>query len=138
MAFYQNVPGRRPVKKDHQQDKWEEDGSRYRGASARRFGPDAEDDGDRRSTYRGGRDTRSGYQGQGRAPYQGDGRRNDRRPGGRQQHADRQQPCAQQAAQAFNPQTHVCSLPFREKIPAKAGKRNGSRCYSSPCREHPR
>ena len=84
MAFYQNVPGRRPVKKDHQQDKWEEEGSRYRGASSRRFGPDAEDDGDRRSTYRGGRDTRSGYQGQGRAPYQGDGRRNDRRPGGRQ------------------------------------------------------
>ena len=86
MAFYQDVPGRRPVKKDHRQDKWEEEGTRYRGASARRFGPDAEDDGDRRSAYRGGRDNRPGYQGQGRAPYQGDSRRNDRRPAGRQDH----------------------------------------------------
>ena len=86
MAFYQDVPGRRPVKKDHRQDKWEEEGTRYRGASARRFGPDAEDDGDRRNTYRGGRDNRPGYQGQGRAPYQGDSRRNDRRPAGRQDH----------------------------------------------------
>lgn len=86
MAFYQDVPGRRPVKKDHHQDKWEEEGTRYRGASARRFGPDAEDDGDRRSAYRGGRDNRPGYQGQGRAPYQGDSRRNDRRPAGRQDH----------------------------------------------------
>ena len=86
MAFYQDVPGRRPVKKDHRQDKWEEEGTRYRGASARRFGPDAEDDGDHRSTYRSGRDSRPCYQGQGRAPYQGDSRRNDRRPAGRQDH----------------------------------------------------
>lgn len=84
MAFYQDVPGRRPVKKDHRQDKWEEEGTRYRGASVRRFGPDAEDDGYHRSTYRSGRDSRPGYQGQGRAPYQGDSRRNDRRPAGRQ------------------------------------------------------
>lgn len=82
MAFYQDVPGRRPVKKDHRQDKWEEEGTRYRGASARRFGPDAEDDGDRRGSYRSA--NRPAYQERGRAPYQGDSRRNDRRPAGRQ------------------------------------------------------
>lgn len=47
MAFYQNVPGKHPVKKDHSQGKWEEEGSRYRGAS-RRFGPDDAPEGDRR------------------------------------------------------------------------------------------
>lgn len=43
MAFYQDVPGRRPVKKNHNQGSWEDEGSRYRGG-ARRFGPDAEED----------------------------------------------------------------------------------------------
>ena len=57
MAFYHEVPGKKPVKRDHSQDKWEEEGSRYRGA--RRFGPAAEGDGERRSDYRGGRDNRS-------------------------------------------------------------------------------
>lgn len=59
MAFYHDVPGKKPVKKDHSQDKWEEEGTRYRGA--RRFGPDADDDGERRN-FRGGnnyRDNRS-------------------------------------------------------------------------------
>ena len=86
MAFYQDAPGRRPVKKDHRQDKWEEEGTRYRGASARRFGPDAEQGDDRRASGYRSRDGRSAYQGQGRAPYQGDSRRNaDRRPAGRQE-----------------------------------------------------
>ncbi len=84
MAFYHDVPGKKPVKRDHSQDKWEEEGTRYRGAS-RRFGPDAQDDDDRRP-YRGHnnnfRDGRSSY-GQNRSndshrPY-GDRRRDDDR-----------------------------------------------------------
>ena len=86
MAFYQDALGRRPVKKDHRQDKWEEEGTRYRGASSRRFGPDAEQGDDRRASGYRGRDGRPAYQGQGRTPYQGDSRRNaDRRPAGRQE-----------------------------------------------------
>lgn len=58
MAFYQNVPGKRPVKKDYSKEKWEEEGSRYRGAS-RRFGP--EDDRDDRRNGRNYRDNRPSY-----------------------------------------------------------------------------
>lgn len=68
MAFYQNVPGKRPVKKDHSQDKWEEEGSRYRGAN-RRFGPESDQEGDRRNGH-SYRDSRPAY---------GQNRRNDDR-----------------------------------------------------------
>lgn len=92
MAFYHDVPGKRPVKKDHSQDKWEEEGTRYRGA-ARRFGPDAEDDGERRSfrsnnNYRDNRsygqnrggDNRRGYGDRRREDDRRDNRRDDFRP----------------------------------------------------------
>ena len=92
MAFYHDVPGKRPVKKDHSQDKWEEEGTRYRGA-ARRFGPDAEDDGERRSfrsnnNYRDnrsygqnrGNDNRRGYGDRRREDDRRDNRRDDFRP----------------------------------------------------------
>ncbi len=92
MAFYHDVPGKRPVKKDHSQDKWEEEGSRYRGA-ARRFGPDAEDDGERRNfrsnnNYRDNRsygqnrggDNRRGYGDRRREDDRRDNRREDFRP----------------------------------------------------------
>ena len=84
MAFYHDVPGKRPVKKDHSQDKWEEEGTRYRGAN-RRFGPDADGDGERRnfrsnSNYR---DNNRSY-GQNRGGNDrrgfGDNRREDFRP----------------------------------------------------------
>lgn len=80
MAFYHDVPGKKPVKKDHNQDKWEEEGSRYRGA-ARRFGPDAEDDGERRpfrSNDRNGRSFGPNRNNDNRRPY-GDRRREDDR-----------------------------------------------------------
>lgn len=84
MAFYHDVPGKKPVKRDHSQDKWEEEGSRYRGAS-RRFGPDAEDDDDRRphrgynNNYRDGRSSYGQSRGgDNRRPY-GDRRRDDDR-----------------------------------------------------------
>ena len=92
MAFYHDVPGKRPVKKDHSQDKWEEEGTRYRGA-ARRFGPDAEDDGERRNfrsnnNYRDNRsygqnrggDNRRGYGDRRREDDRRDNRRDDFRP----------------------------------------------------------
>ena len=92
MAFYHDVPGKRPVKKDHSQDKWEEEGTRYRGA-ARRFGPDAEDDGERRNfrsnnNYRDnrsygqnrGNDNRRGYGDRRREDDRRDNRRDDFRP----------------------------------------------------------
>ena len=92
MAFYHDVPGKRPMKKDHSQDKWEEEGTRYRGA-ARRFGPDAEDDGERRSfrsnnNYRDNRsygqnrggDNRRGYGDRRREDDRRDNRRDDFRP----------------------------------------------------------
>lgn len=64
MAFYHDVPGKKPVKRDHSQDQWEDEGSRYRGAS-RRFGPDAEDRGERRDfrsdRFGGYRDGRSAF-----------------------------------------------------------------------------
>ena len=50
MAFYHDAPTRRPVKKNYSEGSWEEEGSRYNGAS-RRFGPNAEED-DRRPSYR--------------------------------------------------------------------------------------
>lgn len=59
MAFYQNVPGKRPMKKDYSKEKWEEEGSRYRGES-RRFGPGNSQEDDR-SSVRGYRDNRPGY-----------------------------------------------------------------------------
>lgn len=82
MAFYHDVPGKRPVKKDHSQDKWEEEGTRYRGA-ARRFGPDAEDDGERRNfrssnNYRDNRNYGQNRGGDNRRGY-GDRRREDDR-----------------------------------------------------------
>ncbi len=80
MAFYHDVPGKKPVKKDHSQDKWEEEGTRYRGA--RRFGPDAEDDGERRP-YRGNGNYRDGNRsyGQNRGnDSRRDNRRDDFRP----------------------------------------------------------
>ena len=82
MAFYHDVPGKRPVKKDHAQDKWEEEGTRYRGAS-RRFGPDAEDDGERRNfrsnnNYRDNRSYGQNRGGDNRRSY-GDRRRDDDR-----------------------------------------------------------
>lgn len=66
MAFYQNVPGKRPAKKDYSKEKWEEEGTRYRGAS-RRFGPDSEREDDRRGNHPY-RDSRPSY---------GQNRRND-------------------------------------------------------------
>ena len=59
MAYYQNVPDKRAKKHDYSQDSWEEEGTRYRGASAggRRFGPSS----DRPARSEGGRD---GYRGE--------------------------------------------------------------------------
>jgi len=83
MAFYHDVPGKRPVKKDHSQDKWEEEGTRYRGAN-RRFGPDADEDGERRNfrsnnNYRDNRSYGQNRGGNDRRSY-GDNRREDFRP----------------------------------------------------------
>ena len=84
MAFYHDVPGKRPVKKDHSQDKWEEEGTRYRGAN-RRFGPDADEDGERRNfrSNNNYRDNNRSYGqnrgGNDRRSY-GDNRREDFRP----------------------------------------------------------
>lgn len=82
MAFYQNVPGKRPVKKDYSKEKWEEEGSRYRGAS-RRFGPEDEQENDRRNG-RGYRDSRPGYNQNRRSDERRDsrpyGERRDNRP----------------------------------------------------------
>lgn len=40
MAFYKNLPEKNPKKHDYSQDKWEEEGTRYRQApGTRRFGP---------------------------------------------------------------------------------------------------
>lgn len=79
MAFYQNVPGKHPVKKDYSKGKWEEEGSRYRGAS-RRFGPEGDQEDDHRNS-RGYRDSRTSYNQNRRSdecrPY---GDRRDNRP----------------------------------------------------------
>lgn len=81
MAFYQDVPGRRPVKKNHNQGSWEDEGSRYRGG-ARRFGPDAEEDDTLNAPRRyGDRQNRSSYgtKDRGSRPSYGE-RRYDSRP----------------------------------------------------------
>ena len=80
MAFYNDVPGKKPVKRDFSKDKWEEEGTRYRGAS-RRFGPDAEDDGERRGPRGNFRDNRSFGQNRGQDSRRsfGDRRREDDR-----------------------------------------------------------
>jgi len=81
MAFYQDVPGRRPVKKNHNQGSWEDEGSRYRGG-ARRFGPDAEEDDALNAPRRyGDRQNRSsfGAKDRGSRPSYGE-RRYDSRP----------------------------------------------------------
>ena len=43
MAFYKDVPGRKPMKRNYSEGKWEEEGTRYTGAS-RRFGPNSDDE----------------------------------------------------------------------------------------------
>lgn len=82
MAFYQNVPGKRPVKKDYSKEKWEEEGTRYRGAS-RRFGPENGQEDDRRRS-RGYRDSRPTYNQNRRNDDRRDSRPYDRKP--RQEH----------------------------------------------------
>ena len=72
MPFYKDVPNHHAHKNTNRRDggKWEEEGSRYTGAS-RRFGPDADDRPEYGRSYgKGPRDNR--------APYQKD-RRDDRR-----------------------------------------------------------
>ena len=82
MAFYKDVPNRhahKPVQKGR--DSWEEEGSRYTGAS-RRFGPNADDDRPSRGGYRSNndyRDNRGGYRNDDRRDNRGGYRSDDRR-----------------------------------------------------------
>lgn len=141
MAFYHDVPGKRPVKKDHSQDKWEEEGTRYRGA-ARRFGPDAEDDGERRNfrsnnNYRDNRsygqnrggDNRRGYGDRRREDDRRDNRRDDFRPRrdderrdnrsfDRKPHGDRrfEEPCQERSYRDFEHRPAPVATPVQEEI----------------------
>ena len=86
MAFYKNVPDKHPKKHDYNQDSWEEEGSRYRNAGGRRFGPGADRDSDR-PEHRG-----YGARPQGNRPERPYGRpQGDRpeRPYGARPHGDR-------------------------------------------------
>lgn len=79
MAYYNDVPGRKPQKKDHAAGSWADEGSQYSGA--RRFGPKREED----RTGNGKRDDRAYGD---RRPYQRDndrsyGKREDRSFGDR-------------------------------------------------------
>lgn len=101
MAFYKNVPDKHPKKHDYSQDSWEEEGSRYRSAGGRRFGPSS-DRSERPGEHRGygARPAGSrpfGNRPQGDRPY-GDRQRSERpygdrprgdRPYGRPEREDR-------------------------------------------------
>ena len=80
MAFYKDVPNKRPQKVNHaNQGSWDDEGSHYRDRAAnRRFGPNAEE-GER--DFRGGRAGNRNFTGRNdgnRRPYNNDQRSNNR------------------------------------------------------------
>ncbi|MBR4080342.1 MAG: hypothetical protein IKK21_00980, partial [Clostridia bacterium] len=84
MAFYKDAPNRHPQKKNYAaQGSWDDEGTHY-SASARRFGPNAEEDGEHRTGYR----ARNGKPAYNRDRGNQE-RRFDRKDGERKQFSDR-------------------------------------------------
>ncbi len=129
MPFYKDVPNRhahKPAPKGR--DSWEEEGSRYTGAS-RRFGPNAEDDRPARGGYRNNerRDNRPGYRNDDRRDFRRDDHRTDRRDDrrdfrgqGKPQQRFEKAPAAEPAQRSYRDFEHRPAKPVMDETPVTA------------------